>query len=126
MHTYYLRRTVAAGILTSATCLVGPAVAQTLEGEWTNTPSFCGQHYSVNNDDIHISADGYSVLESGCQFTGGTKVSPYHWIMTGICSGEGPDSTGPDIAIELRSDKGRLRINEGGRIIYYPMKCGAG
>jgi hypothetical protein len=104
--------------------LADPANAQPLEGEWTNSPSFCGRGYSINNDNAHISAQGYRVLESYCEFTGGTKYSPQHWMMKGSCSGEGPSASGLEIAIELRSQGGQLHINEGGRALAYTYKCG--
>ena len=89
----------AAAIVVLFLCAGSAAVAQTLEGEWTNTPSWCGREYWVNNDNIHIGSDGYRVLESSCEFTGGTRFSSEHWLMKGRCAGEGPDGPGPEITI---------------------------
>jgi hypothetical protein len=118
------RLAIAAAFLAAGAGPNGAASAQSLEGEWSNTPSFCGQSYSVNNDDIHIGADGYRILESRCDFTGGTKVSSSHWVMRGTCSGEGPNPPGPEISIELRSIGGRLSLKEDGQTTYYALKCG--
>ena len=110
-------------LVTAALCLAGPAVAQTLEGEWTNTPAWCGR-YLVNNDNIRIKTDGYTILESHCGFAGGTRFSAQHWVMKGRCSGEGPDPPGPEITIELRSQGGKLRVDVGGKTFAYAQKCG--
>lgn len=114
----------AAAIVVLFLCAGSAAVAQTLEGEWTNTPSWCGREYWVNNDNIHIGSDGYRVLESSCEFTGGTRFSSEHWLMKGRCAGEGPDGPGPEITIELRSLGGKLQIDAGGQVLSYAHKCG--
>ena len=90
---------------------------------WTKIPAWCGR-YSVNNDNIRIKTDGYTILESHCGFAGGTRFSAQHWVMKGRCSGEGPDPPGPEITIELRSQGGKLRVDVGGQTFAYAQKCG--
>jgi hypothetical protein len=108
--------------LLSLACLSGAVRAQSLEGEWTNAPDSCG-HYSTNNGNVRIDSTRYMIFESGCDFTGGTKVSPSHWVMRASCWGEGPDPAGPPIDVELDSSGGSLVLKEAGHTTVYAMKC---
>jgi hypothetical protein len=116
-------QTVAFTAAALAVFFAGAAAAEPLEGEWSNNPSWCGQPYSVNNDNIFITSEGYRILESGCQFTGGNKVSADHWVMKGTCSGEGPGTDSTEFAIELKSDDGHLTLIEDGQVTHYAEKC---
>lgn len=119
-------RTLAGLMLAACCCAAGvatDAAAQSLEGEWTNTPSSCGQ-YSTNNVNIRVRRDGYGVLENFCRFTGGQRESATHWRMYATCSGEG-GSEDVDVGVELQVVGGKLRLDVGLDTLYYSVKCGS-
>lgn len=106
-----------------ATCLATPGYAQSIEGEWSNTPSSCG-HYTVNNDNIRVRSDGYGIFESFCEFTGGSKDAPDHWQMKITCTGEGGGQD-PEKPVDLQVFGGKLRVLVDGATYYYAKKCAA-
>ncbi len=115
------RRLAIASVIFAAAGQFDLASAQTLQGEWTNAPASCG-HYSTNNNNILIRADGYRIFETFCTFTGGLKNTDDHWQMSSTCSveggGEEPES------IDLRIVGGRLKTEVDGNVTYYASKCG--